>query len=50
MGLFDLIEKVVEITVETLVRLPEIPVRMVEGTIEGIEKGIDKVAGIIEDK
>jgi len=49
MGIFDIFEDIVEKTVETVVRLPEIPVRTIKGTVEGIDKGIDKISESFDD-
>ena len=54
MGLFDFIEGVIDVaaelpgaiietSVETVVRLPEVGIKVVEGAISGVEKGIDKI-------
>ena len=43
MSIFDFVEDVTELTVETIVRLPEVPIKIVKGTITGIEKGIEKI-------
>ena len=54
MGLFDFIEdaidvaidlpgKVVETAVETITRIPEVGIKVVEGAIDGVEKGIEKI-------
>jgi hypothetical protein len=54
MGLFDILEdvidaaielpgKVLETTVETVVRIPEVGIKAVEGVVTGVEKGIEKV-------
>lgn len=52
MGLFDdiidtVIEmpgKVLEKTVETVVRVPEVGIKAVQGITEGVESGVEKVA------
>ena len=49
MGIFDFIEDVVEGAVETVVRLPEIPIRTVKGVIKGVEKGVEKIGDSFDD-
>lgn len=49
MGIFDFIEDVVEGAVETVVRLPEIPIRTVKGVVKGIKEGVDKVIDSFDD-
>lgn len=59
MGLFDIFEdaldaaislpgKIIETGAEAVTRLPEIPIKMVEGAIKGVEKGIEKVEDALE--
>ena len=50
MGILDLFEKVVEATTETVVRLPEVPIRAVRGVFDGIDRGIEKVGESLEDE
>ncbi len=48
MGLFDFIEDAVEGITETIVRLPEIPIRTIKGVTKGIEEGIEKIGESLE--
>lgn len=59
MGLFDVFEgaldalvnlpgAIIEGAAETIVRLPEIPIKAVEGLVNGIEKGADKVMDALD--
>ncbi len=56
-GLFDdiidsvvkLPGKIVESGAEIVTRIPEIPIRMVDGAINGVEKGVDKVGEAFDD-
>ncbi len=59
MGLFDFIEeavdaavslpgKTLEVTAETVVRLPELPIKAVQGIVKGVEKGIEKVEDALD--
>ncbi len=59
MGLFDFIEdamdaaielpgKILEVGAETVTRLPEIPIKAVEGIVKGVEKGIEKVEDALD--
>jgi len=48
MGLFDLFEDIVEGVTETVVRLPELPVRTVKGVMKGVETGIAKVEKVFD--
>ena len=54
MGLFDLFEdvvdlvvetpgKIIETSIETVVRVPEVGINIVKGAIQGVEKGIEKI-------
>lgn len=49
MGLFDFIEDAVETVTETVVRLPEIPVRGAKGIAQGTQSGIEKLIESLED-
>ena len=35
--------KVIEVAAETVIRLPEIPIKIVEGTVKGVEEGVKKL-------
>ena len=48
MGLLDIIEKITEKTVETVVRLPEVPIRITKGIIHGVEEGLDKIGKALD--
>lgn len=59
MGLFDFIEdamdaaielpgKVIETSAEAVTRLPEIPIKAVQGLVNGVEKGIEKVEDALD--
>ena len=43
MGIFNWIEDVAEGVAETVVRLPEIPIRTVKGVNKGLEDGVEKL-------
>ncbi len=58
MGIFDLFEdlvdtaiklpgRVLETAAETVVRLPEIPIKAAEGLVKGVEKGVEKLGDSI---
>lgn len=49
MGIFDLIEDFTEGAVETITRLPEIPIRICKGTVKGVGKGIEKIVDSLEE-
>ena len=40
--------KVLEVTAETVVRLPEVGVRAVQGLADGVEKGAEKLSKAID--
>jgi len=47
-SLIDLPGKILEKSVEAVVRSPEIVIKSVEGVAKGIEKGVDKVMDKID--
>ncbi len=42
-ALFELPGKIIELGVETVVRLPEIPIKIIEGVTDGITNGAEAV-------
>ena len=47
-GVFSLPGKIVETTVEAVVRLPEVPIKIVKGVVDGVEKGIEKLDDAVD--
>lgn len=47
-GLIELPGKILEAGAETVIRLPEIPIKAVEGLAKGVEKGAEKLGDAID--
>jgi len=49
MGLFDLIESVARETVKAVVRIPEVPIKIIKGVKDGVEEGGEEVVDAMND-
>jgi hypothetical protein len=47
--LVDIVEEATKDTVETVVRLPEVGVRVIKGGVDGAEKGAGELEKLIDD-
>ena len=48
-GVIEAPGKIIEKTVETVVRVPEIGIKATQGIINGAEKGVEKVEEALDD-
>ena len=48
-GVIEAPGKIIEKTVETVVRVPEIGIKATQGVVKGVEKGVEKVEEALDD-
>jgi len=49
MGIFDILETIVEKTAETVIEIPAIPLKIARGTVKGSRKAMSKISDDYED-